>query len=346
MEIAVTHSALACFFFLLYAWGRRRDPRMIRNGVFLTIGVGVCILLGLTLLARVESVAWPVVVTMFVVTPIALVILSIALIANGVVMLRYEGRRLGNLLSLFAGLLMLVLPILLWVLFGWSRIPYPLSIYAVALGVLITLLATYFSVAFVSFAVYSVVYGRMSRKLHPSAIVVLGSGLINGAVPPLLRSRLDRALEIYRLGADRDARPILVPSGGQGGDESRPEGQAMAEYLVEHGADPDDVYPEEKSRNTWENIRFSTSIISNAGRMQDCVVVTNNYHVLRAASLTRRAGIEAAVVGAPTARYFIPSAFIREFVAIVEQHRWLNCIACLPLVVVTVLALWESLQQR
>ena len=35
--------------------------------------------------------------------------------------------------------------------------------------------------------------------------------------------------------------------------------------------------------------------------------------VLRAALLSRKLGINAEVVGSPTARYFLPSAFLREF---------------------------------
>lgn len=30
--------------------------------------------------------------------------------------------------------------------------------------------------------------------------------------------------------------------------------------------------------------------------------------------------MDADVVGAPTARYFVPSAFIREFIAVVKMH--------------------------
>lgn len=339
MEIGVTLLVLAGFFFALYGWGRRKDPRMLRNGVFLTIGVSALALLGLIVLASVVPFAWTLVIAAMFLVPVAVLILSIALIANGIVMLRHEGRRLGNLLSLISGVLILVVPAILFGLFSLSRIPYPLNIVAASIGFFIVFIIAYYSLAFVSFAFYSIVYGRMSRKVHPSAIIVLGSGLINGAVSPLLRSRLDRALQIYGATAAEDTgRPIVVPSGGQGSDESRPEGQAMAEYLLEQGADPADVYPEEKSRTTWENIRFSESIISRADRMDECVVVTNNYHVLRAASLTRRAGINATVVGSPTARYFVPSAFIREFIAIIVQYRWLNGIACSPLIIAA--ALW------
>ena len=120
---------------------------------------------------------------------------------------------------------------------------------------------------------------------------MLGSGLIRGEVPPLLRSRLDRALAIYRsvpTGGRR--RPLLIPSGGQGADEPRPEGEAMAEYLVAQGADPDDVRAETASTSTRENLLLSREVQREAGREGRTLVVTNDYHVLRAALLARAVG--------------------------------------------------------
>jgi len=39
-------------------------------------------------------------------------------------------------------------------------------------------------------------------------------------------------------------------------------------------------------------------------------------------------------------------AFLREFVAVIVEHRWLNLIACAPFVLFTAFLLWESFQQR
>ena len=57
--------------------------------------------------------------------------------------------------------------------------------------------------------------------------------------------------------------------------------------------------------------------------------MTNNYHVLRTAVLARQTGTDTQVVGSPTARYYVPSAFLREFVAVVVEHRRLHLIGAL-----------------
>ncbi|WP_232832780.1 YdcF family protein [Curtobacterium sp. YC1] len=338
----------ALLFLVLYLVGRRRDPRMLRNGVFLT----AALLFGLATVAALLTAVVPgfgvLVAVVLLLVPLAVVVLGVALIANGFQMLRAEGRSLGNLLSLAAGVAVFVLPAVAIALFvSGSGTGFTLwDGTRIALAVLLVFVCGYFALSLLAFAVYSVVYGRTRHGVVPDAIVVLGSGLVHGEVPPLLRSRLDRALTVYRAERDAGRRPLLIPSGGQGDDEPRPEGTAMAEYLVANGADPDDVAPETASRNTRENLRLSRDVQTAAGRDGQIVVVTNNYHVLRAATLARRLDLPAQVVGARTAAYYVPSAFLREFVAVVVEHRWLNVLACTPFVLFTGFLLWESLQQR
>lgn len=336
---------IGVLFVISYAVGRVRDRRMIRNGVFLTMGT-LCVMLGgLTSLALVVPGLDFVLFLLALLVPLAVLILGLALIGNGVTMLRREGRSLGNLLSLILGVGVLVASVVVVVLLSagaWTGSPRGGSVGA-AMGVLVLAVCTYAAVAFIAFAVYSVVYARSRKTRTPEAIVILGSGLIHGAVPPLLRGRLDRALELYRAERSRGHRPMLIPSGGQGEDEPRSEGEAMAEYLLQQGVPAEDVVPETRSRNTRENLLFSADVQRANRRTGPVVVVTSNYHVLRAATLARRTDSDADVIGSPTARYFIPSAFIREFAAVIVEHRRLNAIACLPFLILTGYLLWLAI---
>lgn len=67
------------------------------------------------------------------------------------------------------------------------------------------------------------------------------------------------------------------------------------------------------------------------------MIVTNNFHVLRAALLARKAKINGQVVGSPTAWYFWPSATIREFIAVFLEHRVPNFTVCGLIVVLRIL---------
>ncbi len=313
---------------------RRKDARMLRNGLVL---VAACwfALLGVSQVLA-QWFPWTEWITLALValTPLAVIVLAIFLIGNGVAMLRREGRSVGNVLSLLAGLALLGLPVLAVLLV------VTLNPVAVGVAALLFFLCSYFGVVFIVFLAYAIVYGRMRHTVDPAAVVILGSQIINGKVPPLLRSRLDKGLEVYKEALGQEVAgqqaPLLIPSGGQGADESRSEGAAMAEYLISAGVPAHDVAAEDKATTTAENLQFSAVLAREHGRNGALVVVTNNYHVLRAALLSRKLGLDAQVVGSPTARYFLPSAFLREFAAVLREHKKLHAVLCLPFVALSV----------
>lgn len=319
---------VAAALFVLYLRWRARDRRMLRNGVVLVAAAWFAFTGASEILSEWFPLLNFVWLLGLLLIPVAVVVLAGFLIANGVTMLRREGRRLANVLSLALGCAIVLLP------------PFAVFLvmtenaFAVGTAALLFFLCGYLGVVFVVVLAYAFAYGRMEPDAPPAAIVILGSRLIDGSPPPLLRSRLDKALALYRTTTPR---PLLVPSGGQGSDESRPEGEGMADYLLAAGADATDVVPENAARTTEQNLRFSQQIQHDAGREGALIAVTNNYHVLRAALLARRQKIDAEVVGAPTARYYAPSAFLREFVAILVEHKWLHAVLCLPFVALSAL---------
>jgi len=324
--------ALVVIFGIAYVYYRRRDRRLLRNGLFLVAASGFLLVGALSLLTTLNPwFAW-VTVVLQLLLPLVVLLLAAFLLGNGLTMWRREGHSLANLLSLIAGAGLIGLPVLAAVFVESG------SSVLVVTAVLLFFLCSYFGLVFVVFLVYSVVYGRGVNKTAPAVVVVLGSKLFDGRVPPLLRSRLDKALELYRRGAEAGRPPLLIPSGGRGLDETRAEGVAMAEYLLTHGVTPQDVSPEIEARNTEQNLVLSSAVQARAGRPGPMVVVTNNYHVLRAAVLARRIGNEAQVVGAPTARYYVPSAFLREFVAIILEQKRIHLVFALPILLLTVVA--------
>ena len=327
----------AVILFVLYFYLRRKDRRMLRNGVVL-VAAGYFAVLALSeFLTRWIPGFSLLVVLIMALVPLAILVLAAALIHNGVVMMRFEGRSLGNLLSLVLGLLLIGLPVLAVILV------LSLNAWAIGLAALLFFLCSYFGVVFVVFLSYAIAYGRMSSRFKPAGIVVLGSRLIHGQVPPLLRSRLDKALNIYK---QTTPKPILIPTGGQGLDESRAEAIAMAEYLLTSGVPASDVLIEDKAVNTEENLRLASAMFSASGHSGPLVAVTNNYHVLRAALLARRLKLDAEVIGSPTAKYYLPSAFLREFAAILVEHKWLHLILCLPFIAFTALLIVGVLAQH
>ncbi len=163
--------------------------------------------------------------------------------------------------------------------------------------------------------------------------MVPGAGLSGEKVPPLLASRLDTAVRLYRRAARRGAGPVVVVSGAQGPGETVTEAAAMREHLLAAGVPESRVLTEEEAVTTEENLRLSADLLARHGRRGRVVAVTNNYHVFRTAVIARRRRLDMAVVGAPTAWYFLPSAFLREFVALLAHYRRTNIAALAVLTV-------------
>ncbi|TCP45775.1 DUF218 domain-containing protein [Tamaricihabitans halophyticus] len=314
----------AVLFFLVFLISFLRDRRKLRNGVYLFFTLVFFALGVLFLVASVSQQAAAILLFIAVaLIPLSAFALGAFLIGNGITMLRREGRRPANLLSLLAGAgIIAFIPVSFLVdQIDWK----PLTAVAGAISAVLV----YVSFLFICFLLYAIVYGRIRSRRAVDFIVVLGAGLLGGRrVPPLLASRLDRGHRLLDAQRARGANPVLVTSGGQGPDEELPESHAMADYLVEKGVSRELIMMEDQSRTTSENLTFSKELMREARGDYRCVIVTNNFHVLRAALLARKAKVNGQVVGSPTAWYFWPSATIREFIAVFLEHRVLNFTVC------------------
>lgn len=204
----------------------------------------------------------------------------------------------------------------------------------------------YLGFVFAAFLAYSLLYGWVANRFGPAvdAAIALGSGLAGGErVTPLLAARLDRALKVYEASRKAGRETIIVVSGGQGPGENIPEGEAMSGYLLDKGIALEHIVPECRSRTTRENLEFSAGLLQQRGISGPAAVVTNNFHAFRAALLMRQVELPGYSLGSPTAPYFWPSATVREFFAVLADHRWLNgsvlVLLCLPMLI----RLWFAL---
>ncbi|MCX4780688.1 YdcF family protein [Streptomyces sp. NBC_01264] len=323
----------AVLFLTLFAVSVREDRRRFRNAVYLGLtfiftSVGL-----LTLVPDLPlGLAGIIVALVFLIPSLGTVALGIFLIANGVTMVRKEGRRPANLLAFTAGVGIFAL--IAFVLTAGTRRSQMWD--AVTGGVVF--LAGYVSFLFLCFLAYAFLYGRIKVRGDVDYVVMLGSGLIGGdRVPPLLASRLRKGREIHDAQIARGGRvPLLLTSGGKGGDEKLAEARAMADWLIAEGVPEEHVRLEDRSRTTEENLLFSRTVMESADPGYRCVVVTNNFHAFRAAMMARKAGVNGQVLGSPTAKYFWPSATIREFVAVFWEHRIVNLGICGAVVALTV----------
>ena len=194
--------------------------------------------------------------------------------------------------------------------------------------------------SFYVFMLYTLFLQIIPIKKDFDYVIIHGSGLLDGSrVPKLLQDRLDKAIEVYQ---KDPTPPTLIPSGGQGEDESIPEAEAMRQYLISKGIPERDIIPETDSRTTQENIEFSKKILDQMDDRKYTALVTSNYHVYRALRYCKKAGLKCTGIGSHVALYFWPGALIREFIAIHAEKKhavlfiagWLVCISPMLLVLI------------
>lgn len=142
-------------------------------------------------------------------------------------------------------------------------------------------------------------------------IIVLGAK-VDGTAPAMsLQSRIDAAYDY--LSAHPDT--IAILSGGQGEDEGISEAQCMFNYLTAMGISEDQLWLEDKSTSTWENLKFSLAIIEEktGSRPEKIGVLSSEYHLYRAGLFAEDCGFEAVGIPAHTGQFSIRvNYFLRE----------------------------------
>src|SRR5215217_3712711 len=89
------------------------------------------------------------------------------------------------------------------------------------------------------------------------AAVVLGAAQWNGQPSPVLRARLDHALDLYRAGYA----PRVLVTGGVGDGDDLSESAVAAAYLWEQGVPAPAILQEEEGRSSLESIRGSADLL-------------------------------------------------------------------------------------
>ncbi|CAK8053942.1 YdcF family protein [Eupransor demetentiae] len=262
-----------------------------------------------------------------------LVVMSAYLfILNGLIVWRRESHTLGNVLTLIIGALLILVPAGFKLLNQWLPDFKPF-IFLQNVSFFFLIYLVFWVLTFLtSFIITKVVRPKYDKDYA----IVLGAGLINGTtVSPLLASRIQAAIDFKIAQFEKTGRSMkILMSGGQGGDEKLAEGVAMKEYAVQQGVPADDILVDDKSKNTYENMLFSKQLLEAKGiDINNGIFTTNDYHVFRAAGYARLVGLNINGIGSKTSRYFLPNALIREYIAILLNHKRFHMVMAALIVV-------------
>lgn len=137
------------------------------------------------------------------------------------------------------------------------------------------------------------------------ALIVLGAGItLRGNLTRVAKSRMDRAVELYRGGAA----PRIIVTG-------KKESVFMKRYAVKKGVNPANVLLEAKALDTIGNAFFTRKAFLLPNSWQSIVVVTSIFHINRAKLVFRK------VLGKSYRMLFVPSKRVLSDKAFKDKLR-------------------------
>lgn len=169
----------------------------------------------------------------------------------------------------------------------------------------------------------NIMAARHKPSYDKDYVIILGSKIRkNGTLTPILQARVDKAIEFAEEQKEKVNKNIIfVASGGKGEDETISEAEAMKNYLIEKGISPENIIVENKSKNTFQNMKFSKQKIDEDNKDGKIIFSTTNYHVFRSGVIANAEGIDCEGIGSKTKWYFYTNALIREFTANLFAQR-------------------------
>ena len=262
--------------------------------------------------------------------PIAFIVSILVTISNIKLVIK-EGLTWRNMLGVILGLFLCLLSITPEILYGFSFSGSLIDIHRTGsfLGFLFSAFETtiYFLVSYLECILLgTIILGIKAARHIPSYdkdyIIILGCKVGKDGLPPLLKGRVDKAIEFAKKEKEETGKDIVfVPSGGKGKDEPISEADAMKKYLLDQGINSKNILVENKSTNTYENIKNSYNLIKEKTKNPNIAFATTNYHVLRAGIIATSQKIFMEGIGSRTKAYYWINAFIREFVATVGNEK-------------------------
>jgi SanA protein len=148
-------------------------------------------------------------------------------------------------------------------------------------------------------------------------VMVLGASVHrNGEMSLILSDRVDRAIDLYKLGK---AKRFLLS--GDHGRNDYDEVNSMKNYLLKHGIDSNDIFLDHAGFDTYSSMIRAKEIFN----VDSLYIVSQNYHLYRAVYIARQIGLNAFGFTADQREYGgIVKFTVREWFANVKSWIWLK----------------------
>ena len=172
-----------------------------------------------------------------------------------------------------------------------------------------------------------IAWGSRDRAKPSDAIVVLGAAQYWGKPSPVLRARLDHAVDLWR----RGLAPRMVLTGGVGVGDTTSEAAVGRKYVLGAGIPDSAILLETSGRTTRESLRSVALMMTQARVGKRVILVSDPFHMLRLDILARRFGLVPYTSPTRTSpisanageawKYYINESLKIPFVLVMERPR-------------------------
>jgi uncharacterized SAM-binding protein YcdF (DUF218 family) len=132
--------------------------------------------------------------------------------------------------------------------------------------------------------------GESDQARPVDAIVVLGAAQYDGTPSPLLASRLDHALALYK----RGLAPLIVVTGGKQPLDHFTEADSEARYLIDRGVPESAIVREDSGRTSWDSLGGVADILGERG-LHRVLLVSDPFHSMRIRAMADELDLDAYV---------------------------------------------------
>jgi len=141
-------------------------------------------------------------------------------------------------------------------------------------------------------------FGNTRSDASADAAIVLGAAVWSSGVSPVFRERINHGIDLYHKGKVRK----LIFTGGQGNPGEPTESSAARDYALQSGVPAQDIFIEEESHTTYENIRYAKQVADTHG-IKRVLIVSDPLHMKRAVLMAQDVGLTAEPSPTPSTRY-------------------------------------------
>lgn len=131
-----------------------------------------------------------------------------------------------------------------------------------------------------------VAWGARDMARPADAIVVLGAAQYAGRPSPVLKARLDHAVDLWKQGLAS----FLVLTGGRGTGDTTSEADVGRRYAIRAGVSETAILLENRGRTTSASIEAVARIMT-AKHLDDAILVSDPFHMLRLQIIARQHGV-------------------------------------------------------